>query len=88
MSRRPPRRARTGRRNTIASGFWVTTGRESMTSKTRITLARASWPIVTRLLSVRTGPTNWTRYEENARNVPSVIEPWMASHPPSARTPI
>jgi hypothetical protein len=34
-------------------------GRESMTSKTRITLARASWPMVTRLASDRTGPTSW-----------------------------
>jgi hypothetical protein len=31
------------------------TGLESMTSKTRITLARASWPIVIRLVSARTG---------------------------------
>ena len=44
-----------------ASGFSVSTGRESITSKTRITLARASWPIVIRPASARTGPTIWAR---------------------------
>ena len=45
----------------IASGLSVIVGLESITSKTRITLARASWPIVTRLVSTRTGPASWAR---------------------------
>ena len=45
--------------SSIASGLSVITGRESMTSKTRITLALASWPIVIRPVSARTGPTSW-----------------------------
>jgi len=45
----------------MASGLSVITGRESMTSNTRMTLARASWPIVTRLVSTRTGPVSCAR---------------------------
>ena len=56
-------------------------------SKTRTTLARASWPIVTIAVSVRTGPLICARYAENARNVPRVTEPRIASQPPSASTP-
>ena len=71
----------------IAPGRSVTTGRASITSNTRITLARASWPSVTRAVRNRTGPTIATRYDENARNVPRVISPRRASQPPSASTP-
>ena len=39
-----------------APGLSVITGRESMTSSTRMTLARASCPIVIRAVSIRTGP--------------------------------
>ena len=46
---------------TCASGFSVSTGRESMTSNTRMALARTSWPIVIRLVSARTGLTIWAR---------------------------
>ena len=59
--------------SSTAPGFSVTTGRESMTSYTRITLARASWPMVIRLVSARTGATICPMYRENARKTPSVI---------------
>ncbi len=37
------------------------TGLESITSNTRTTLARACWPTVSRLESIRTGPTSCAR---------------------------
>ncbi len=45
----------------VAPGRSVTTGRASITSNTRITLARASWPIVTSAASDRTGATMASR---------------------------
>ena len=45
----------------IASGLSVITGRESMMSNTLMTLARASCPMVTIMVSVRTGPLIWAR---------------------------
>ena len=69
-----------------APGRSVITGRASITSKIRITLARASWPIVTSAASARTGPIIWATYSEKARNVPSGIEPLIVSQPPSAST--
>ena len=45
----------------MASGLSVMTGLESMTSKTRMTLARASCPMVTRAVSIRTGPVSSAR---------------------------
>ncbi|HWG15504.1 MAG TPA: hypothetical protein VG268_19755 [Streptosporangiaceae bacterium] len=44
-----------------ASGRSVMTGWESMTSSTRITPARDSCPMVTRAVSIRTGPAIWAR---------------------------
>ena len=49
-------RARAG-----APGLSAMTGRESITSKTRTTLARASCPMVIIMVSVRTGPAIWAR---------------------------
>ena len=48
--------------------------------------ARACWPTANSPASIRTGATSCTRYEEKARNVPSVIWPSIASQPPSAST--
>ena len=44
-----------------ASGASWTVGRESMTSNTRTTDALACCPMVSRLASMRTGPTSWAR---------------------------
>ncbi len=32
--------------------------------------------------SIRTGVTNWMRYDEKAAKVPIVMSPWMVSQPP------
>ena len=45
----------------MASGWSVIAGRASMMSNTRMTLARASWPMVTIIVRVRTGPLIWAR---------------------------
>jgi hypothetical protein len=47
--------------SSIASGLSVIVGLESMTSNTRTTLARASCPMLTRAVSIRTGPVSCAR---------------------------
>ena len=46
--------------------------------------ARACWPTATSIANMRAGATSCTMYDENAKNVPSVMCPWIASQPPKA----
>ena len=69
-----------------ASGFSFTIGLASSRSKMRSAPARACWPTAISTANIRTGATSCTMYDEKARNVPRLISPWMASHPPKAST--
>lgn len=51
------------------------TGSVSTRSRTRSTPARACWPTVRTMASIRTGPTSEARYAEKATKVPRVISP-------------
>ncbi len=66
-----------------ASTMWV--GVSRMSSR-RSPPARACWAIAIAVATIRTGETICSRYDENARNVPREMCPFIASQPPTAST--